>query len=320
MKLGILGLGSIGLRHAINAKIQGFEVIGFDPDSTRRKMLTPHKIEVVDDENILFDRCEAIAICSPNKLHLEHLANSIKHNCHVFIEKPLSHTLDQLEVIIEQANEKNLIIAPAMNMRFDDIVIKTKNIIEESTLNKPLRARFVCSAYLPDWRPHQDYKLGYTNDPKTGGAIFDIIHEFDMAYFLFGNMDVQSCEAKNSGLLGLDVEDTADISLLSRKENIPISIHLDYISKQSKRYFEINFSEHFLRADLNNRTVEVFDSSFNIMENLTDFNHDTKCYEYEIVAFLNALENGVEFPCSPREGLEVLELVINARNLAGLPS
>ena len=320
MKLGIWGLGSIGQRHAKNAAGLGLEVIGYDPDAARAAMLPETIGKSVESEDELLKQSDAIVICSPNNLHFDHLKRSIANGCHVLIEKPLAHITDGLEKLFAEAKEKNLVIAPAMNMRFDGVVQKTKEIIEEGWLGKPLWARFLCSAYLPDWRPHQDHRKGYTNNPITGGVIFDIIHEFDIAHYLLGAMKVKSCHAHNSGSVGLDVEDCADIALVSEKDKAAVSIHLDYISKFNQRHFEIQFEEKNLYADLNERQILVRGPEGEILRKELITQSGVQCYIDEMSSFIAAIEGKEPYLCSSEEALQVLENVIDSRRLAGLPS
>lgn len=318
MKIGVWGLGSIGMRHAKNAMAQGAEVVGFDPDSGRGEMLKEASGSLVESEQELLETVDAVVICSPNNLHFDHLSMAIDNNCHVLIEKPLAHKSEGLENLFQKAKEKNLVIAPAMNMRFDDVVRGAKKIIKSGQYGLLVSAKFVCKSYLPDWRPHQDHRKGYTNDPKTGGVIFDIIHEFDMAYNLLGPMVVKSCDAKNSGEIGLDVEDCADIALETEAGG-SVSIHLDYISKEGERYFEIQFADYHMHCDMDGRKIEVRDQSGVVRDEVVE-QPDTDCYIDEMRAFIDAVQGKEMYPCLPEHALDVLNNVIEARKMAGLPS
>lgn len=320
MKFGVWGLGSIGMRHAKNAMAEGVSVAGYDPDASRCDLLKEEGGEIVSSEQDLLEQSDAVIICSPNHLHLEHLKWAIDHNCHVLIEKPLSHTSDTLEALFQQAKDRNLVIAPAMNMRFDDVVRSAKEIIGSGTYKKPLWARFVCSSYLPDWRPHQDHRQGYANDPKTGGVIFDIIHEFDIAYYLLGALQVTGCAAYNSGTIGLEADDCADILLQSERDKTPVSLHLDYISKNGKRYFEVQFEDHYMKADIDGRLIQIWNKDGDMVKEEIISQADTDCYIDEMKLFIGAVQGSGVYPCGPDEALDVLKTVIEARKMAGLPA
>ena len=60
MKIGILGYGSIGRRHADNAKKLGHEVIVYDP------MLQHNDVKF---EREVYDQAVAVVIATPSTLH-----------------------------------------------------------------------------------------------------------------------------------------------------------------------------------------------------------------------------------------------------------
>ncbi len=316
MKIGVIGLGSIGIRHSRNVSGLGYEVIGFDPDSERRAVAAQLGIETTDQENFVFNNCGAVIICSPNKFHLYHLRMAVSHACHALIEKPLSHTLDGLKDCLDESFKKNLIIGLAMNLRFHPVAKEVKSLLAGEIYGEPLWARFTMSSYLPDWRPHQDYRTGYTSDVDSGGVLFDIIHEPDLAQFLLGPASVVTASAHNSGMLDIKSEDCADIVLDHGK--FRSSIHMDYISKHKRRYFEIQCEEGFLFGDLNARTLKQVSHKGEAEVNNAFAGGYDDDYLAEVKNFLGAVSGTEEYFCPADQAYDVLAGVIYARKLAGL--
>ena len=108
MKIGVWGLGSIGLRHAKNAMQEGVSVIGFDPDVQRIQLLEELGGEPLENEQKLLNEADAIIICSPNHLHFKHLSQCIDAGCHVLIEKPITHKSEGLKNLLDTARDKGL--------------------------------------------------------------------------------------------------------------------------------------------------------------------------------------------------------------------
>lgn len=318
MKIGVCGLGSIGLRHALNAKKQGCDVFGFDPDKDRQKQFEGLGGTFAGSVEELLNLSQGLVIASPNRFHRENLKQAIRAGRHVLIEKPLATSLSGLSELIEQAAQENLIIAPAMNLRFHPVTNAVRNAVTQGGLGKTLWARFQCSSYLPDWRPHQDYRQNYTSDPKTGGVIFDIIHEIDLAQYILGLAETQSCSAWQSQTLETGAEDCAEI-LLKHDDNTRSAIHLDYVSRPPRRGFEIQFESGLAQGDLLSRRLTLTDSKRQIVsdENFPgSFDED---YKVEMWAFLDAVNGRAAYPCTAQEALHVLQTAITARKLAGLP-
>ena len=67
--IGVIGLGSIGARHARNLKTLGYRVIGHDPviELTKDGVLYCPKAETV------FASADAIIIAGPTELHSAHI-------------------------------------------------------------------------------------------------------------------------------------------------------------------------------------------------------------------------------------------------------
>ena len=67
--VGVLGLGSIGMRHARNLMALNCGVIGFDPDPASRARLVEAGGLVTEDRQAVLEACEAVVIATPNASH-----------------------------------------------------------------------------------------------------------------------------------------------------------------------------------------------------------------------------------------------------------
>lgn len=318
-EIAIIGLGSIGLRHTGNILSKGCRAIGFDPDPKRRAELKDQGGTPVDSRDVALGMAGAAVIASPNPAHLDDARAAIDAGCHVLIEKPMAHTDVGVEDLLTAAEEKNLTVALAHNQRFQPMVEAARKLIENGALGEVRSGRFVCSSYLPDWRPWQDHRQNYTADPVTGGVLFDISHEFDLAHHLLGPAVTESAAAENSGTLGIDAEDTADVVLM-HECGARTDVHVDYISRQARRDFEITGNGGRLHADIRNRSLEIYDAKETKIDQQTFGGGDGETYEDEMQDFLNAIETGSAPRCGGAEGLAVLRLVLAARRLSGLPA
>jgi len=312
---GILGLGSIGTRHARNLVSLDYDVIGFDPspDAHARGITqTQSRTEVLEKSN-------AVIICSPNAHHLDDLCDAITAGCHVFIEKPLAHTTVGVKQLLDDAAARGLTIFAGLNLRFHPAVGAAKSLIEDGALGNPLWAAFQSSHWLPDWRPGQDYRQGYTADPKTGGVLFDIIHEFDLANHLLGPAETLFATARNTSILDIPSEDCADV-VLGHQSGIRSVLHLDYVTRPPRRTVEIGGEKGILRLDLIKRETVLTDNDNNQRHHKT-FSETSSADDYvdEMKAFVECVNGKASPPSDGYEALAVLEQVIAARKQCGLP-
>ncbi|MBF0267972.1 MAG: Gfo/Idh/MocA family oxidoreductase [Alphaproteobacteria bacterium] len=315
--IGVLGLGSIGLRHARNLIKLGQQVIGFDPNLERRHLLEQAGGGTTTERKDVLG-CAALVIASPPGQHLQDLAEAVAlgHSC--LIEKPIAHTDQGLQQILDHADSAGLIVYVGFMLRFHACVTQAKQALESGEIGRPLWARFLASAYLPSWRPYQDYRNGYAADPATGGVLFDDIHEIDLATYLLGRASLSGAAVSNSQTLGLASEDVAQL-ILSHQGGHISTIHLDYCSRPARREVEIMGTLGSLRLDLIARRLQMIDLDGRIVTDATlpgSFDQD---YEEEMRSYLACLEGKALPPCDGRGAAEVLDIVLRARRLCSLP-
>jgi len=123
MKIIIIGYGSTGQRHYRNLVAMGFNDISvYDPDLS--KLTDVKKVEKLSEDS--FNGFDAAFICSPTNLHIKAAIMAAKAGCHLFIEKPLSHSLKNVEELEKISVEKKLITMIGCNMRFHPALAFTK--------------------------------------------------------------------------------------------------------------------------------------------------------------------------------------------------
>jgi predicted dehydrogenase len=317
--IAILGLGSIGLRHAGNFIRLGADVVGFDPDAARRDALREAGGEISDSREAALSGADAVVIASPNRFHLEDLAAAADAGCHVLAEKPLAHTAKGVGEILDRFDDKGLCVFAGFNMRFNPAVEAARSILDGGGLGGILWARFLMSDYLPNWRPHQDYRQGYAADPASGGVLFDMIHEFDLANHLLGPAETLAAAAANSGHMEMKSEDIADVILI-HEGGWRSTLHLDYVSRPRRRTVEIAGTGGRLELDLDAPRMRRIDIEDRTVSDETFADPPAAAYEREAQSFLECVTNNATPPCNGRQALAVLEQVIAARDICGLPS
>jgi len=315
----VIGLGSIGSRHARNLHEMGFSVTGFDPDIQQRATITAAGIVTVSDREAALAASDAVIIASPTPCHIDDLAAAIEANCHALVEKPLGHREDCLPSLLHRAEEKGLIIAVAHNLRFRAIVKKIKSVVSDGRLGDLFWARFLSASYLPDWRPEQEHRTGYAADPVSGGVIFDAIHELDLAQYLLGQGNVVTATAATTGRLGIPSDDIADI-IIQHRNGARSTIHLDYLTRPRRRRVEIVGAKGILEADLRLGLLRLADHDDHEIEAMKVTAAPNEEYISCAIDFLSAAYTLEPPACPARDAFAVLQLAFKARSLSGLPS
>jgi predicted dehydrogenase len=112
IKIGLIGVGHLGKIHLkILKELNDFELIGFyDPNKElSEKVATEFDVKSFEDEYSLISKCEAIDIVAPTIYHYDLAQKALKKCKHVFIEKPVTSTIEEakaLEILAKEANVK----------------------------------------------------------------------------------------------------------------------------------------------------------------------------------------------------------------------
>ena len=177
MKFLICGIGSIGLRHLRNLRQLGYDDIIIY--STGKSKIDGAIEETKDFEKFtsleyaLAENPDVCMITNPTALHVSTAIKAANANCHLYIEKPLSNNLDDLEKIQSLVSTKKLITLITYQFRFHPHIILLRSIFQNKKLSygKPLYVTAEWSEYLPDWHPWENYKQGYSARSDLGGGV-----------------------------------------------------------------------------------------------------------------------------------------------------
>lgn len=111
LKVGIFGAGHLGKIHMQQWKeIAGVELVGFyDPDDEQAATaIALYQVPRYKDLEQLMHSVDAVDIVSPTTTHHEIAKFCLLNGKHVFIEKPLAHTLQEARELVKLVNEANV--------------------------------------------------------------------------------------------------------------------------------------------------------------------------------------------------------------------
>ena len=160
MKISILGCGSIGTRHAKNLLELGYSVnYIFDPIRNNSEILSK-KIggEIIDNQEECILLSDIVFICTPPNTHTELLKFSIDNGKHIFCEKPISNSRNNLVNILKKADKNNLKIVVGYMLKFHPGLKTIKNMIDSGKIGNILGGQVNFGYFLPYWRSNYDYK------------------------------------------------------------------------------------------------------------------------------------------------------------------
>lgn len=289
MKIGVVGLGSIGQRHAENARKLGHEVKAYDPAAAGDFRF----------ERQLYDWCDAAVIATPSMFHEGPLRACIERGKHALIEKPISTSLGQLPLLLSVAGDKGLVVMSGNNLRFHACVKRAKDYIDSGSIGEPRWANFICAT---EW----------TSTAARDGAILNSgSHEVDLAMHLLGDADVLIASARRPWQEDADATDTTADFVLVHESGVRSLFHIDIDTTDRVRQFWISGSEKSIVFDLDRRTVGDYALGGSYVDD----------YAAEMKAFVDRIED----PAAPgpaatgSDALDCLRVLLDIRKRVGLP-
>lgn len=318
MQLAILGLGSMGRKHAANARALGHAVIGFDPDHEARAALATSGGQACESQAEALAACDAVVIASPPRFHLRQIEAALAAGCHVLVEKPVADRIEDLPQLVDRSRGQGLIFAVAQNLRYHPAVTAARDILVAHGIGRVLAASAIGVSPLVDWRPGSDHRANYAADPLSGGVIFDWVHEIDMLAWLLGPISAAGAVAENSGTLGIQAEETAGL-LLRHKGGAVSSLMLSYLGRPARRGTEIFGEAGRLEIDIPARHLRHWDAHGAMCRDESFGGRHADDYVSELEAFCSAIGGGEPPRCMAGEATEILQQVLRLRQQAGLP-
>lgn len=254
VKVLVIGLGSIALRHRRNLKslLSNIEIIAVPSRGKILDQNSNYADEVVlSIEEAIKKRIDFAIIASPATLHLRNAKQLIYAGIPCLIEKPVTSNFNEIKELMAIQQKTNVPVCVGYCLRYMPSAIKMKSILEENILGTIYNIFIDAGQYLPTWRPTKKYQ-SYVSSNKFlgGGALLELSHEIDYALWFFGSMNCKYAHLRSSKELKLNVEDMADIILKSEKKNFLCNIHLDFLQKKTSRTCSIIGEKGRLEWDL----------------------------------------------------------------------
>ncbi len=252
-----VGLGSIGRRHLriVQNEWPDAECLAYRSGNTNRA--TPTEVSEFNNIDTALATDPDIAfITNPTSLHVKTARQCAEAGCHLFIEKPLSDSLDGVDELIEAADNADVVTHVGCQLRFHPVIQDVRSALDDEIIGDVYSFRAYAGSYLPDWRPEQDYRKSYSAKSELGGGVvLDLIHEIDYAHWLFGPIETLTGYTNQISHLDIETEDITEF--VCRTAGQIGSFHLDYIRPTERRDLEVIGECGVIEADLNKGTVTI---------------------------------------------------------------
>lgn len=134
LRVGVFGAGHLGKFHLNNWKsIEEVNISGFfDPsDEISAEVEEKYGIKRFPSAEELMEICDIVDIAAPTTYHFDLCKMAILKSKHVFVEKPMAHTMDEAREIVKLVKEADVKFQVGHVERFNPAFIATKEYISQ---------------------------------------------------------------------------------------------------------------------------------------------------------------------------------------------
>lgn len=293
-KLLIVGLGSIGKRHLTNFLKYTKNI---DVCDTRIDRLNEvkKKFNIENyynnlDKAFKISNYDAVLICTPPSSHLNIAKLAVKHNCSLFIEKPLGMNVKGWKNISNICRNKKLINYVAYCHRFIPYTQFLKKIIEKNTIGEIFSGHLRWASYLPNWHPYEDYRDFYMSKKHLGGgSLLDDSHGIDLIRYLLSDIDSVFGKVCNLSNLEMTSDDSIH-GIMNLKNKTLINLSFELYETSPEISLKLTGSKGSIKWDRVKNIIEVYNKNQKKLKTHTfDLNNLMSMYTLQTKYFINLL-------------------------------
>lgn len=308
LKVGIIGAGHLGKFHINNwLEIKDVEVIGFcDTDDTNANaVIEKYKLKRYETTEQLLNYCDAVDIVAPTTYHFELCEMAIRKGKHVFVEKPLTNTMEEAKELLKLARESSLKFQVGHIERFNPAFVALKN--------HDLKPMFI-----------EVHRLAQFNPRGTDvSVVLDLmIHDIDIILHLVKS-NVSYISANGVSVLS-DTPDIANVRI-EFDNGCVANLTSSRISMKKMRKMRLFQKDAYIGIDFLEKKTEVISQNIPTEKNVFSFDietgkgkktvsianplvEDSNAMLEELLAFKNAIINNTETVVTILDGYRAMEV------------
>ena len=311
VKIAVVGAGGISERHigAImtfeNAEIVGVIDINRKSAENRAKMCGAKVYEKLAD---CLDQVDMVFVLTPPSTHREIAVEAMRAGKHVVIEKPVSSTIEDAEIMWAEAQKNKVKMMVAFNMRFRVGYQRLRDFVQSGKIG-------TLTTY---WCQRQglrvDPKNKWSTDPMlmTGMSIQSLSHDIDALRWIAGEVkDVRAVvQESRPNLPGFDDNANVVFRLANGASANFQSSWSSHLSFNSRGVLGTNGTAYVTGRDLwcfDTFHWKTSDMKYEQVEVIDDM-HDIRSFIAEDRYFIDCVEHDIQPSVTGEDGLKALQV------------
>jgi len=309
LKIGVIGLGSMGKNHArVCSEIKNIELVGVSDinESATTNIAERVKTKAFYDYKELISKIDVAIVATPTSSHFEIANDLIDAGKHLLVEKPICDTVEKASDLVKKAEKEDITLAIGHIEKHNPAVKFVKDSLDKGDFGELVTVTSKRVSNFP-------------GRIKDVGVILDFgVHDVDVMRLLAG--EIESVYAKAGKFTpGVEHEDHANV-VLNFENGICGIMEINWLTPVKIRKLFLTCSNNFVEADYMDQSVTISSSTFNNINDLDLFhspiNHNVnhvalekkEPLRNEIEDFINAVENNKQPLATGRDGLITLKV------------
>jgi len=241
LRVGVIGAGHLGRLHAkMLADLPGVKLVGiYDTDGDKARAVAGEcgTVACASLESLL-DGVDAVTVATTTTAHFAVAREALARRVHVFLEKPITESVDEAEQLCRIAREQNAVVQVGHIERFNPAILALEGF--------PLHPLFVESHRLAQFKPRG----------TDVAVVLDLmIHDIDLI-LAFVKSPVRQIDANGVAV----VSDTVDIAnaRLQFENGCVANVTASRISQRAMRKMRLFQPNAYISLDFAEGMAEVF--------------------------------------------------------------
>lgn len=314
LKVGVIGVGSMGKNHArVFSQIADLVAVCDTNEVQGNEIAKEYGCDFYRDLNEFLEKAsvDVVSIAVPTKHHVPITKLVLEKGINVLLEKPIAQTVEEAKELLDVARVSGKKFMVGHIERFNPAVLELKKVIENQELGRIISL--------------SSRRVGIS-PPKTKGAsvITDLaIHDVDIFNFLLKKLPTKSACLYGSALNNGASEDYAEILLRYGAANA--SIQVNWLTPLKIRKLHVTGELGYADLDYINQQLTIFRNNYS--RDLDDqgdvvikFGNPTKVdvevekmepLVIELQHFLDCVKNDKDPLVSGKDALDALDILEN---------
>jgi len=307
LRVGVIGTGGWGKNHV--RVLNELQCLAAVCDMNADRAITFSKNYHVPgyvslEEMLKKEKLDAVTICTPASTHFVMASKALGAGLHTFVEKPMTTTLKDGEMLIEAAKSANRFLTVGFIERFNPPITALKQMIAEGRMGEPILLEF-----------HRENRRG-ENISDVGIVKDASVHDIDTACWLFSEVPKVVYARVGAMYVPLEHEDFATI-LLGFSGQKTAFLVTNWITPNRVRTLSAVFSGGVVDVDFVTQKTSIHEGAATTVPTAPI----QEPLMLELRGFVNSLQEKKQPLVTGRDGLNVIRIAeaVLASSSSGTP-